>query len=142
MTNIVAKKRRVMLATALTCFSWALELPISERALACACCAELGERNVGPVKYDSYRQETIRPLRFDHTADLVLGAAGFDGVKGIITPSDESYEFQVFQRPTGITFSFQGNANHSGTLFLKWPNSISICGFRGLRTGVPIDCGH
>jgi hypothetical protein len=96
-----------------------------EDAFACACCAEVGERIVRLEKFDGGRQDKVEGLRFGNTAELFLDDAGFEKIKGIVTPR-EHYELQVSQQKDGMVFAFRDEDGHFGTLRLRWPTSISI----------------
>ena len=76
----------------------------AERTLACACCTNVGQRNVGNAKFDSGKREVIGRLRFGPATQLFLGEGDPDSIKGIITPSD-SYELKVSQDKDRLTFA-------------------------------------
>jgi hypothetical protein len=56
-------------------------------------------------------------LRFDSAAELFVGEATPDEIKGISTPS-ERYKLQVSKQKDGIVFVFRDEGGHFGTLFL------------------------
>jgi hypothetical protein len=98
---------------------------ILDRAFACACCADVGERRVVVEKFDSLRRDKIEQLRFGNAAELFFGEADIESIKGIAAPS-ASYDLQVSQQKDGVLFAFRDKDGHFGTLFLRWPTSISI----------------
>jgi hypothetical protein len=109
----------------LTLFVTICELAISDQVLACACCADEGERKVLVERYDFSKRELIDQLQFDHAAELVLTDAGFDGIKGIASPSDE-YDLRVHKNRTEIIFALGDKDGHVGSLVLRKPASISV----------------
>lgn len=52
-------------------------------ALACACCTNEGQRNVGTAALDSGKQQQIESLRFGGKAKLFTGEADVESVSGI-----------------------------------------------------------
>ena len=94
-------------------------------ALACACCTNEGQRNVGTVALDSSKRQQIENLRFAGKAKLYTGEADVDSVEGIVTPSDE-YAMTAAWRDNRLIFSLRDKNGRSGTLALPLPNSISM----------------
>jgi hypothetical protein len=96
-----------------------------ERAFACACCTNAGQRNVTSAKFDSGKRDEIGRLRFGPTAQPFLGESDPDSIKGITAPSDR-YELRVSQDKDRLVFSFRDKDGRTGTLTLAFPDSISI----------------
>ena len=105
-------------AVLLLCAAW-------RDARACACCTSVGERTDLVMKFESYYSDEIQRLRFSATAQLFLGEADPESVKGIATPS-ERYDLQAHWKNDRMLFSFRDQANHSGTLAIARPRTISI----------------
>ena len=56
-------------------------------AWACACCTNLGQRNVGVEKLNAYKIGVLEELRFTSMANLFAGEADPSDTKGISSPS-------------------------------------------------------
>lgn len=98
---------------------------LSRDAFACACCTDPGQRRVGTEKLDSGKHDEIQRVRFARPARLYLDDAGFDGIKGVIAPS-EHYDLRVSQANGGFVFALRNDAGREGTLTLSKPDSVSI----------------
>jgi hypothetical protein len=96
-----------------------------DRAAACACCADQGERVVTVEQLDSSQRDKIDQLRFGKTAELFVSGEGASATKGIASAS-EHYDLAVVRQWDGLIFSFHDTENHVGTLFLHMPTSISV----------------
>lgn len=94
-------------------------------ALACACCTNAGQRNVGTVALDSGKQQQIESLRFAGKAKLYTGEADVESVSGIVTPSG-SYGMTAAWRDNRLVFSFRDDKGRTGTLTLTRPASIAV----------------
>jgi hypothetical protein len=86
----LALRRRVVLATLLGVFV----LASVQQANACACCSAQGDRMDLVSKLDSFYSDELSHLRFGNTAELFLGEADPDMVKGIATPAAR-YDLQA-----------------------------------------------
>jgi hypothetical protein len=102
----------------LTCLVW-------RDAFGCACCTDAGQRHVGIEKLDSFKLGEIQKVRFARQARLFLSDAGFEGIKGIVSPS-EWYELQVSQENGGFAFSLRDQAGGRGVLSLSKVESVSV----------------
>ena len=100
-------------------------LMAQQDALACACCTSAGERTDLVMNFGNNYVEEIQRLRFDKSAQLFLGEAEPETVKGIATAS-EKYDLQAAWRSGRMEFSFRDQADRSGTLTLARPKTISI----------------
>lgn len=98
-----------------------------QKASACACCTSSGERSDLVVKLESGHADELSRLRFGPTAELFLGEADPDSVKGISTPSAR-YELQAGWKGNRFTFAFRDEKDRSGTLVLSRPKLISSFG--------------
>lgn len=96
-----------------------------QSALACACCANIGERSDIVMKLEKSYVEELEQLRFERTAVLFLGEADPDSVKGITTAS-ENYNLEAAWKNRQIVFAFRDQAGRSGTLTLTQPKTISL----------------
>jgi hypothetical protein len=97
----------------------------TQQAAACACCSSVGERSELTVKLNSGHVAELERLRFERTAQLFLGEADPDSVKGIATPSDR-YELDASRVNDRFVFSFRDAKDRGGTLTLARLNAISI----------------
>jgi hypothetical protein len=102
-----------------------LALTAINQALACACCTNPGQRNVGVAKLDTYKQAQIDELRFAAAAQLFVGEAEPNDVKGIATPS-EHYTLDAGRQKDRLVFALRDEAGHSGTLSLQRPSTVSV----------------
>ena len=94
-------------------------------ALACACCAHQGQRNVNVETLDETRRAVLDELRFANEAQLFLGEADPDSAEGIANASSR-YALKAEWQKNGIVFSFTGADGGSGTLALDLPDKISV----------------
>jgi len=94
---------------------------------ACACCTSPGERTDLSMKLESYHSDELDPLRFSPKAQLFLGEAEPETVKGITTPAGK-YNLQAAWKGDRFVFSFRDEKDHSGTLVLLRPKMISSFG--------------
>jgi hypothetical protein len=94
-------------------------------ALACACCTNLGQRNVGVQPLDSSKRAEIDQLRFAEAAELFVGEADAQDVKGITNPSAR-YKLGATWDKDRLVFAFRDEAGRSGTLALQRPRTISV----------------
>lgn len=94
-------------------------------ARACACCTNIGQRNVGTVEFDSGRRAHVEDIKFGAAAELYVGEGDVENVKGIATPS-QYYELQVTRQPDRMLFSFRDKDARAGTLTLFFPATVAI----------------
>ena len=101
----------------LLAFSLALALPVSN-ALACACCADAGDRRISTVPIDDYNKDILNSFRFAREASLYL-TADEEQSRGINNP-DDSYDYFVDVNLAGENwvFSFSDQPGNVGTLTL------------------------
>lgn len=104
-------------AAVLLCATW-------HEALACACCTSIGERFDLVTKLEKYHLEELQKLRFDRAANLFLGEADPDSVKGI-TKAAAKYELQAVWQANRLVLSFRDEAGQSGDLSIAMPKTIS-----------------
>ena len=97
----------------------------SSSTLACACCTNEGQRNVATVALDSGKQHEIESLRFGSKATLFTGEGDVEGIQGIATPAG-TYKLSAQWREDRLVLSFRDAANHTGTLSLTRPPTISV----------------
>lgn len=91
-------------------------------ALACACCANQGERFEGGRKLEAYEKEEMAKVRLAPDAHLSLNEAGYDDVKGILDPSNE-YKVTLEKSQSRWVFSFTDGKGRSGRLSFPAPSS-------------------
>jgi hypothetical protein len=94
-------------------------------AQACACCTNPGQRMVAREPLTAARLSELQGLDFAPSAQLYLGEADTDSIRGIATPS-EHYDLTVALTRNGLTFAMRDKAGRAGTLVLAWPGSIAI----------------
>ena len=100
-------------------------LAAPQAAVACACCTNEGQRNVGTVALDSFKRELVDSLRFAGKAELFTGEADPESVTGIVTPSS-TYSMTAAWRDTQLIFSFRDDKGRTGTLALARPASVAV----------------
>ena len=93
--------------------------------LACACCTNEGQRNVGTSALDSGKRQQIESLRFGGKAKLYTGEGDVEAVEGIVTPAGD-YDMTAAWRDNRLVFSFRDRKGRTGTLALTRPNSIAM----------------
>ncbi len=67
----------------LTLFAVVWLMSLTNNALACACCAELGTYSIWTGKTDKYVSDLLSEIKFGRTATLYMTEAGFDSIKGL-----------------------------------------------------------
>jgi hypothetical protein len=102
-----------------------LALSVWSDALACACCTNPGQRNVGTRPLDAEKRAQLEQLRFADMAQLFVGEADPTDVKGITTPSAR-YKLGAAWDKDRLVFAFRDDAGRSGTLALQRPGTISV----------------
>lgn len=112
-------RARIGIAFALGC------LAAPQAALACACCTNEGQRNVGTVTLDSGKRQQIESLRFGGKARLFTGEADVESVAGIVTPSRD-YDLTAAWRDNRLVLSFRDGKGRTGTLSLARPASVAV----------------
>ncbi len=106
-------------------FSVLLLLGFWRDALACACCTNVGQRNVGTSRLDSYKFGEISKLQFAGEARLFTGEADPSDVRGIATPAPR-YQLSAAWQDNRLTFSFRDQEGRAGTLTLPRPVTLSV----------------
>jgi hypothetical protein len=97
----------------------------TQLANACACCSSRGERMDLLSPLDSFYSDELSHLRFGDTAELFLGEADPEDVKGIATPAAK-YDLQAsWSSKDGMRFSFRDKDGRTGTLSFARPRTIS-----------------
>lgn len=94
-------------------------------AFACACCTNIGQRNVGTVRLDAYKLDEINRLRFAREAKLFTGEADPSDVRGIATPAAR-YDLTAAWQNERLMFSLRDPAGGNGTLTLPRPVTVSV----------------
>ena len=96
-----------------------------QEARACACCTSPGERFDLAMKLESGHTEELSRLRFGPKAELFLGEAEPETVKGITTPA-EKYDLQTTWKGDRFVFALRDEKDRSGTLELLRPKTFSV----------------
>lgn len=129
-----ARRPLLALCTALlACVAW-------HEARACACCTSTGERMDLAMPLTSSYVDELAHLQFEPTAQLFLGEAEPDMVKGIKTPA-ASYHLQAAWLKDNLVFAFRDQADRTGTLALARPKTISIFHVDPREGTPPPSCG-
>jgi hypothetical protein len=102
-----------------------LLLAFARDALACACCTNIGQRNVGSSQLDSSKFAQISELRFAAKARLFVGEAGPEDIRGISTPA-ESYNLTAAWQNSRLVLSFRDEAGRAGMLAIPHPSTVSV----------------
>ena len=118
------RSRHAVLLIGALAVAWAGAGAASD-AYACACCTNIGQRNVGVFKLDGFRLSEIDQVRFAPVAHLFTGEADTGAIKGIAIPSSH-YDLSVARQAGGWVFSFRDAQGRSGTLTLAIPKSIAV----------------
>ncbi|MDA9008465.1 hypothetical protein N9K16_00735 [Alphaproteobacteria bacterium] len=102
-------------STYLLAFGLALAIPTSN-ALACACCADAGDRRISTTPIDEYSQSILSSLRFAREASLYL-TADEEQTRGINNPNDSfDYFVDVKLNATNWVFEFSDKPGNVGQL--------------------------
>jgi hypothetical protein len=95
-------------------------LALAPSAQACACCAERGIWFQYSERIKAYHLQELNRVRFATVAELLVGPAGFPGVKGISNPS-QRYGVSQSRRGRHWVFTFTAPGGRSGTLSFRLP---------------------
>jgi hypothetical protein len=94
-------------------------------AQACACCSQTAWRHVEVEQFSQRYLDEINQVRFAKPAQLMLGEADDNAIKGVTDP-EENYDLAVTRAKDRWTFSFRDKKGRNGTLTLVLPKTISI----------------
>jgi len=94
-------------------------------ALACACCTNRGQRNVGAQEFDDSKRAVLDEIVFQSDAQLYVGEGDLEFIEGIDQP-DSGYALQVDRDAASLTFAFKGQAGQTGSLKLILPRRVSV----------------
>ena len=108
----------------------ALLLMIPGAALACACCAERGERFEYEVALGDYERGELARVRADGPAILYQTSCGLECVRGIARPKD-SYDVTLSVSKDAVVFTMPGH----GDLRFDLPASFAYFGTDTNPTG-------
>lgn len=120
---------------------------VSSSALACACCAEHGYRDMWTGAIDNARLDLLKDMNFGKTAVLYTDEAGFESVRGL-NSLEKEYEnggldnislVDVFTRNIW-KLTLKTPSGKTGTLTLPRPSKISV--FRADLHEVEIGAGE
>lgn len=103
----------------------ALALVTATSAQACARCTQSAWRRVEAERLDSSKLAEISQVRFAKTAQLMLGEADMDAIKGVQN-LEEDYDLGVTHTKERWAFSFRDKKGRTGTLTLSPPKTMSI----------------
>lgn len=106
----------------------ALFLMLPGAALACACCAERGERFAYEVQVGGFEQGELARLSAEGPAKLFVTACGLECVKGLKDPQYE-YGVTLSVNDAGLRFDFADpDGDERGALQMGWPASYVFSG--------------
>ncbi|MEA2174420.1 MAG: hypothetical protein QOD00_2012 [Blastocatellia bacterium] len=91
-------------------------------ALACACCADIGEWFLRTTTVGGQEVGELNRLRFSKTATTFQGEAELDGIEGISHPAD-SYTLTQTRTGRQWVLKFLDQQGHSGSLYITIPAS-------------------
>lgn len=115
------RKSRWLLAALAFAFSFAT----LDRANACACCSDPGQRAVNTVAIGSTEQAAINNMAFGDKAELYVGSAEYSDIKGV-KDTTGTYKLSVTQADNRMTFKFVDSENsHEGALSFVLPKSMT-----------------
>lgn len=97
----------------------------AERAAACACCTNRGERSISTKPMVDYQRSILNALAFKPEARLHMTEAGYESIRGIEGPS-ETYALVVSRGTKAWSFAFASDNGGRGTLDLAIPGSIDV----------------
>ena len=117
--EILMKIRSLVLFLAFACASLTA-FPTS--ALACACCADRGFYSISYQQPGTYLRDEIAKIKFAPTANLFLGGAGEDSVKGILSVA-ETYKLLGKFAPASWEMTFT-TGTKTGVLTLPLPDKV------------------
>lgn len=106
-------------------------------AQACACCAEPGMRMEGPHPMDEYVRGELSRMRFAERAELPVGPAGLEEIRGITDPADTytlDASVDTTREGSAITLTFLGEDGRQGTITVPLGDQIHEF-FVDTRTG-------
>ena len=95
-------------------------------AHACACCTNVGQRYDAVEPFDSGKVEEVARLRFDPAAELFVGEADLDVIKGIAGASSAHFDLRVSHSKERLIFTFRDKSGRTGTLMLTLPRSMAV----------------
>src|SRR5947207_3237878 len=98
-------------------------LVMAARAVACACCADPGERLEFTAVLQPFEWQELDRVRFGATANVYVTAAGLDGVRGIKHPQP-SYRLSLSRwvRYAPLGLSWELSLRGKGKLELMLPH--------------------
>lgn len=119
---LVMQKYPVSLISGLGTFAACVLIPAL--ALACACCADPGQRSWGLQKLDGYIAGILSDIQFGPVANLYVDPCDLECVEGVGDPS-YTYDLIVKRQAEGLNFALVGKDNESrGAIRLQLPDTI------------------
>ena len=112
-----------------------LLLMLPGAALACACCAEKGERFERQIDFDYAVINQLATLEPVQPARLFLTACGMECVVGVVDPQ-EAYDVVIAVGEAGVEFDFSDTeGRYRGTIGMNWPAPFTLTGVDTDPTG-------
>jgi len=91
---------------------------------ACACCSDPSMRFEAANDINEYEKDELGRIRFDDTAQLFITPAFPEHIKGIVSPSDQPYEFRGITGPRRWTFELSDSEGKQGTIVFPLPQRL------------------
>ena len=102
-----------------------LAMTAVDRAHACACCSEPGQRLEATAPLDASYKDELRALRFSATATFFTDAGFPDSIEGVTDPASEPYQLTASLTADRLTLALSGAGDRKGSLTLPLPAEVS-----------------
>jgi hypothetical protein len=102
-----------------------LAVTAADRAHACACCSEPGQRFEATTPLRPGLLEEILTLRAKPTASLYSDAGFPDSIKGVADPQSRPYKVAATISRDGVAISTISDVEQTGSIFLPMPDLVS-----------------
>ncbi len=96
-----------------------------DRAHACACCSEPGQRLEQTAPLDSGQKEELQSLRFAANATFFTDAGFPDSIEGVADPASEPYRLTASLTSDRLTLTLSGAGDRKGSIALPLPADVS-----------------
>jgi hypothetical protein len=94
-------------------------------ALACACCADAGQRLEDTTPIDAYSRGEIGRLRFSSEARFLTTAAFPEDIKGVTKPADTNYRLNVSHSISGWQWELSDGKSSAGRIAFALPSRMT-----------------
>jgi hypothetical protein len=96
-----------------------------DRAHACACCSEPGQRLDLTSPLDASFKDELQALRFSATVAFFTDAGFPESIEGVADPASEPYKLAASLTADRLTLSLTGAAERKGGVVLPLPADVS-----------------